>query len=965
MPNQDYTKWHLPKGTKARLGKGWIKAIAYSPDSTRLAVASSIGIWIYETHTYKELALFTEHTGSVEGLTYSPDGDTIATGSEDVRLWDAATGKHKSTLTGHADRIESVVYSPDGKTIAAKVGHHLPIGGNFIRYSVHLWDAATEKYITTLTENLHGVYSVAFSPDGKTIATGTYGKVLLWDAVTGEHKTTLTGHTHGIESISYSPDGKTIATSSGIFGEEVHLWNATTGQHNDTLTERGDSVMYSPDGKIIAIVSLFTISLWDAVTGEHKDTLTIPTDSVKSSTYSPDGKTIATGTHEVVHLWDTATGEHKARLIGHAKSVKNVAYSPDGKTIATDCYDLNLSERVHLWDVATRKHKTTQDKVVYSPDGKTIATWGSEKGRNQNVCLWDTITWQHKATLTEHADRISSIVYNPDSKTIIIWSEDLEYPEEADPFFGPFLRECKVNLWDTITGKHKATLSEHTVSIEYLVYSPDGDTIAIWSWEENKSQEVRLWDTTIGKQIATLMGSTRAFSIDKNVVYSPDSKTIAIRSDKDVCLWDTATGEHKATFTGHTDNIENVVYSPNGKTIAIGSCEKVCLWDASTGRRVRDITTGEYDFRFTGEEGFVYSPDGCVILTWGYGKVCLWDATTGKQIATLTEHINILDTIENVAYGPDGHTIAISCYSRFYEVYDSKVHLWDAATGQYKAMLTGNSTAYSPDGKTIATKSDQEVNLWDAITGERKATLTHGHFGHLISFAYSPDGKTIATGGDDGTVLLWDLAPHNLHIGMNINPREIHGNWRRGWTLDTHTLSSRPLPGGGYDTERTEFGELVFQLKYRHDRSKIQPIAEIATKFVEEKFAVDGHLVLPYLAAVIPIPPSDTNRAFQPVTEVVREIGKLLNVPVRTDYLMKVKRTELLKNLPDVESKREQLRGAFAVRSQDLKNLCVLLVDDLYDSGTTLTEATKVLYEQGGVKHVLVLTLTRTRTGRD
>lgn len=198
-----------------------------------------------------------------------------------------------------------------------------------------------------------------------------------------------------------------------------------------------------------------------------------------------------------------------------------------------------------------------------------------------------------------------------------------------------------------------------------------------------------------------------------------------------------------------------------------------------------------------------------------------------------------------------------------------------------------------------------------------------------------------------------------------MNPREIRGNWRAGWALDIHTLSSRRLPGEGYDTERTEFGELVFQLKYRHDRSKIQPIAEVAAKFVEEKFAVDGHPILPYLAAVIPIPPSDTNRAFQPVTEVAQEIGRLLSVPVRTGYLMKIRRTESLKNLPDVENKREQLRGAFAIQSQDLKNRCVLLIDDLYDSGTTLTEATKVLYEQGGVQHVLVLTLTRTRTGRD
>lgn len=200
---------------------------------------------------------------------------------------------------------------------------------------------------------------------------------------------------------------------------------------------------------------------------------------------------------------------------------------------------------------------------------------------------------------------------------------------------------------------------------------------------------------------------------------------------------------------------------------------------------------------------------------------------------------------------------------------------------------------------------------------------------------------------------------------MDINPQKINGNWRAGWALDVHTLSSRPLPSGRYDTERTEFGELVFQLKYRHDRSKIQPIAEVAAKFVKEKFVVDGYPILPYLKAILPIPPSDKNRTFQPVTEVAQEIGKLLSMPVRTNYLTKVKQTIPLKNLPDIQNKREQLHGAFSVQSQDLKNRCVLLVDDLYDSGTTVTEATKVLYEQGGVQHVLVLTLTRTRTGGD
>ena len=200
--------------------------------------------------------------------------------------------------------------------------------------------------------------------------------------------------------------------------------------------------------------------------------------------------------------------------------------------------------------------------------------------------------------------------------------------------------------------------------------------------------------------------------------------------------------------------------------------------------------------------------------------------------------------------------------------------------------------------------------------------------------------------------------------GLQINPREIRGNWRAGYALDVHTISSCFLPDetydyDTYDTERTEIGELVYQVKYRHDRSRIQPIAEIAAKFVKEEFAVDGHPVLPYISVIIPIPPSDINRSFQPVLKIAAKIGDLLNRPVRTNYLTKVKRTESLKSLPDIESKRSEIQEAFVVQSQDLQERCVLLFDDLYDSGTTLTEATDVLYEQGRVRYVLVLTLTQ------
>jgi predicted amidophosphoribosyltransferase len=147
----------------------------------------------------------------------------------------------------------------------------------------------------------------------------------------------------------------------------------------------------------------------------------------------------------------------------------------------------------------------------------------------------------------------------------------------------------------------------------------------------------------------------------------------------------------------------------------------------------------------------------------------------------------------------------------------------------------------------------------------------------------------------------------------------IHGNWRAGYALGFHTISSRPLPYGGFDTEYTELGEMVNQVKYQKDRSKIQPLAEIAAKFLKEEFVIDARPLHRKLNVVIPIPPSDTNRPFQPVPEIAEKIGSLLNRPVRTDYLIKEKQTRLLKSIPDVESRQAEIQGAFVVPCQDLK----------------------------------------------
>ncbi|MGW2256024.1 nSTAND1 domain-containing NTPase [Kitasatospora sp. NPDC001660] len=584
-------------------------------------------------------------------------------------------------------------------------------------------NAASLPLQRRLSGHTDSVYSVAFSPDSRTLATGSGDRtVRLWDVATGTVRTTLTGHTDTVLSVAFSPDSRTLATGSG--DRTVRLWDAATGTVRTTLTGHTDTVLsvaFSPDGHTLATAGAdMTVRLWDAATGANRTTLTGHTGDVYSVAFSPDGHTLATaGADRTVRLWDVATGAVRATLTGHANEVYAVAFSPDGKTLASGSRDYTA----RLWDVATGTTRLTltghSDAVVsaaFTPDGRTLATGSADN----TVLLWDVATGATRTPLTGHTGEVYSVAFSPDGKTLASGSGDKT-----------------ARLWDAGT---RSMLTGHTEPVWSVVFSPDGHTLATGSTDRT----AKLWDPATGRSLTTLTGHTGEVW---SVVFTPDGRTLATGSgDRTAKLWDVATGRSLTTLTGHTDMVMSVAFSPDGKTLATASRDHtVKLWDVATGT-ARSTLTGHTNTVFS----VAFGPDGHTLATAGADRtVRLWDVATGRSLRTLTGHTS---AVWSVAFSPDGKALATAGG-------DNTARLWDVATGRSLTTLTGHtntvfSAAFSPDGKTLATASrDHTVKLWDVATGTARATLT-GHTDMVLSVAFSPDGRTIATGSYDDTARL-------------------------------------------------------------------------------------------------------------------------------------------------------------------------------------------------------------------
>ena len=303
---QEYKQFSLPEGANPHFTEGRITAIQYSRDGRLLAIASSIGIWLYDIDSAETLPQLRRHIGGVSSVSFSPDEKTLAGGSgKDIRLWDVKRGTHKQTLKGHTSFVWSVSFSPDGETLASASRDK----------TIRLWDVKTGVQKLILRGHTDEVLSVSFSPDGETLASGGWdATVRLWDVKTGAPKRILKEHTATLNNIAFSPDGETLASASG---KGIHLRDVKTGAYKRKLkghTATLNSIAFSPDGKMLASGSWDkTIGLWDAKTGALKRMLEGHKENISSVAYSPDGKTLASASGREIRLWDLSTIVYSTR----------------------------------------------------------------------------------------------------------------------------------------------------------------------------------------------------------------------------------------------------------------------------------------------------------------------------------------------------------------------------------------------------------------------------------------------------------------------------------------------------------------------------------------------------------------------------------------------------------------------------------------------------------------------------
>ncbi len=560
------------------------------------------------------------------------------------------------------------------------------------------------------------VRSVAFSPDGKTILTGSWDKTArLWDAATGKPIGQPLAHPNIVKSAVFSPDGKTILT--GCLDSTARLWDAATGQpigepmaHPSLVT----STAFSPDGKTILTGCTNVARLWNAATGQPIGQPIVQPGLLLSAAFSPDGKTILTGGGDnSARRWLADTGRPLGEPLVHGGPVTAVAFSPDGKTIVTGGGD----STARLWIADTGQpigpplvHSDTVSAVAFNPTSTTILT-GCHDGTAR---LWDAANAQPMGRPLEHQGGVWSVAFSPDGKTILSGGLD-----------------GTARLWDAEVFQSVGRVLEFGCQLDNVAFGADGKTLVVLGYDGNAS----IRDAESGRRLGQ---PAEQGPVNLALALSPDARRILTAgADRMVRLWDAFSGRPIGRPIAYSSEWIRFAFHPDGKTIVTNDASNTArLWDAASGRPIgKQLVHSEPVFCMA------FSPDGKTILTGSLDRTArLWDVETSQPIRQPMVHPG---RIWSVAFSPDGKTILTGCQ-------DKIARLWDTVTGRPVGQPLIHqgwvmSAAFSPDGKTIVTGcSDKTARMWDAASCQPIGPPMP-HSNSVKGLAFSADGRFLLT----------------------------------------------------------------------------------------------------------------------------------------------------------------------------------------------------------------------------
>ncbi|HHP7244506.1 MAG TPA: hypothetical protein ACFE0H_07455 [Elainellaceae cyanobacterium] len=580
-------------------------------------------------------SVFKETFSQVLSVAFSPDGAYLATGdvNHEIHIWHVAEGKPLLRCRIDEGWIWSVAFSPDGKLLASSANR-----------TVKLWDVHTGLCLHPFPGYSDRVFSVAFSPDGQYLASASEDHLVrVWVVKTGELLHTFAGHTDEVRSVAFSPDRFRGALASASYDGTVRLWNIE-------------------QGTCIRVLS-----------GHH--------DWVWSVAFSPDGRTLASGSSDrTLKLWHVKTGRC-LHALDHPQQIRAVAFSLDGRSVASSCDD----GVIRIWDYHSGDclrvltgHTSWISSLAINPDSHALAS-GSE---DQSVKLWDSQSGLCLKTLQGYSNGVWSVAFNHQGTQLASGSQDR-----------------MIRLWDCQTGELTQTLHGHSSWIWSVAFSPTDSIVASGS----EDRTICLWDLSTGHIIRQLAGHRDAVL---SILFSMDGKTVISSSlDGTLRLWEISTGQNYQTLTGHTGGLWCADISRNGQMVVTGSQDQtVKLWDLATGQCIDTLVDHPSWIRCV-----AISPDQQILVSGGAdGVINVWQIQKRYCQNTIQAHSG---PVLSIAFAPNGATFMSSSA-------DGSIKCWNATTLTCCHVLNGHhrwvrSLAYSPDGMLLASSSqDETVKLW-------------------------------------------------------------------------------------------------------------------------------------------------------------------------------------------------------------------------------------------------------------